>query len=206
MFPQGLVSLLLDHIFISNSRGFFVSGWAERFPLREATMATGIHKRISHLQIHFIFLPAIFILACVPPESVKRDPNLPSSGFQVQQIRSDLERPVRKGKEEYPGPIFDVHVHLDPPMTGNIQKRPLQKIIESMDRAGVVSMIVMPVPNEGHIKHGVVSIGAEQRKMLRRMGGEKLNFFAAANTSPIGCIMPIMSATRKVTCRKYSGN
>jgi hypothetical protein len=143
-------------------------------------VAAGIPKRMSHFQFLFIFFPAIFVLACVPPESVKKDPNLPSPGFQVQQIRSDLKRPVQKGKEEYPGPIFDAHVHLDPPMTGNIQKRPLQEIIESMDSAGVVSMIAMPVPNEGHIKHGGVSIGAEQRKMLHQMGGGKIKLFCGS--------------------------
>ncbi len=143
-------------------------------------MAAGIPKRMTNFQFLSIFIPAIFILSCVPSESVKKDPNLPSPGFQVEKIRSDLKRPARKGKAEYPGPIFDTHVHLDPPMTGSIQKRPLQQIIASMHRAGVVSMIVMPVPNEGHMRHGVVSAGAEQRKMLRRMGGGKIKLFCGS--------------------------
>ena len=139
-----------------------------------------ILQKITGLHFLFSLLLAALILACVPPDSFKKDPNLPNPGFRVEGNRSDLQRPARKGEQAYPGPVFDAHVHLDPPVMG-IQKRPLQEMIEAMDRAGVVSMIVMPVPNEGHIAQGGGSIGAEQRRTLRRIGGEKIKLFCGSD-------------------------
>ena len=112
------------------------------------------------------------------PETINPDPDLPPAGFIIDYTRSDLNRPVREPGEEYTGPIFDTHAHLDPPSSGNINEDLLNGIIESVASAGVVSIIVMPVPNEGMMTSS--SLGTEQRIMLRQIGGDKVKVFCGS--------------------------
>ena len=100
------------------------------------------------------------------------DFDLPAAGFIIERTKSDLNRTVREFIEAYTGSIIDTHLHLDPPHSGSVDERSLKEIIESIDSAGVDSIIVMPVPNEG--MHRYSSIGTEQRKVLCQIGEDKI--------------------------------
>ena len=114
-----------------------------------------------------------------PPPSPKSENskpaiNMPSAGFTVEQTRSDPNRPVREYREEYDGPLVDTHVHLDPPVSGNINEVFLEEMIKSINRAGVGSIIVMPVPNEGIMIMLNNTLGTKQREMLRQLAVGKI--------------------------------
>ncbi|MFC1917703.1 amidohydrolase family protein [Chloroflexota bacterium] len=76
------------------------------------------------------------------------------------------------------GNIIDTHAHLDPPNDGNINESSLMEIVQSIDSAGVGSIIVMPVPNEGMMPYS--SLGMEQRIMLRQIGGDRIKVFCGS--------------------------
>ncbi|MFC2001065.1 amidohydrolase family protein [Chloroflexota bacterium] len=102
------------------------------------------------------------------------DVSLPSPGFIVEQTRSDPNRTVREYREEYGGPLADTHVHLDPPVSGDINEVFLVEMIKSIDSAGVDSIIVMPVPNEGIMIMLNNTLGTKQREMLRHLAVGKI--------------------------------
>jgi len=85
---------------------------------------------------------------------------------------------VRALNGEYTGPIVDTHAHLDPPPQEIINKDLLHGIVESLDTAGVTAIIIMPVPNEGHMTNN--SMGTEQRKELRHIDIEKIKIFSGS--------------------------
>jgi len=107
-----------------------------------------------------------------------QDPELVSDGFIIEQTRSDPNRPVRAQDGEYIGPIADTHAHLDPPPSGVINEEYLQMIVDTLDNAGVSSVMIMPVPNEGHMTNMSGYSGSEQRKNLRQIGEGKVKIFS----------------------------
>jgi len=135
-------------------------------------------RKIASFKISF-FLLSIFILGCIPSKVRRPVLNLPSAGFKVEYHRSDLTRPVRKQLKKYEGPIIDTHIHLDPQRSG-INRKYLRGIVETIENVGVVSTIVMPVPNEGHMAGKVGSNGPKQRKMLKQIGGDTIRLFCGS--------------------------
>ncbi len=120
------------------------------------------------------------VFECVPSKNIKPNPNLPPPEFKIEPGRSDLNRSVREYKEKYRGPIIDVHAHLDPPESGMIRKVFIQELARAIDNADVDSVVIMPVPNEGQMKPKGRWNGAEQRKMLQQIGGDKIKLFCGS--------------------------
>jgi hypothetical protein len=100
---------------------------------------------------------------------------LPSPGFTVDYSRTNLNRAAREVIEEYTGRLIDTHTHLDNPQDGKINMETLTGVIESINDTNVDSIIVMPAPNHGINKYS--SLGAEQNKMLLKIGGDKIMLF-----------------------------
>ena len=115
----------------------------------------------------------ILFFLCSVGYADKAKPNapLPPPGFELDQSRSDPDRPVRKFKKPYQGPIFDTHAHLDPPrkIKGSfVEVETARSVVESIRKAGVDRIIIMPVPNEGQM--GDSLNGAKYRKKLAKKG------------------------------------
>lgn len=118
------------------------------------------------------------IWGCMPSGKIKPDPNLPHPGFEIEDSRSDPNRSVREYKKRYKGPIYDTHVHLDPPERGVIREESIQKIVETINEIRVDWLNFMPTPNEGQMRGR--SNGANYRKTLRKIGGKKIRLFCGS--------------------------
>jgi hypothetical protein len=125
-----------------------------------------------------ILLIIWFTLAWGPSQTVKADSNLPSAGFEIDGTRSDPDREVRDFLNKYTSPLIDTHAHLDPPSKGGASRKALKEIVETINRAGVDSIVIMPVPNEGHMRKSYS--GAKYRKMLQQTGGDKIKLFCGS--------------------------
>ena len=109
------------------------------------------------------FVPMLIVCLMLPLPALSDQTGtvsveLPPPGFEVDQTRSDPDRPVRANGKKFRGPIIDTHAHLYPPSGRNvadarIDKRELKKIIEMMKKLGVETVNFMPTPNDGIRPH-----------------------------------------------------
>ncbi len=122
----------------------------------------------------------LMILGCAPSGKINPDTHPPALDFAVEYGGSDPNRPVREFKKKYRGPLYDAHVHLDPPKNGVIREESIRKIVETINGVDVDGMNFMPTPNEGHLLKKGASNGAEYRKKLRQIGGDKIRLFCGS--------------------------
>ena len=143
-----------------------------------------------------LLLMLFFVYGVGNADKVKPTVPLPPPGFEFDQTRSDPDRPVRKFKEPYQGPIFDTHAHLDPPRMKKgslVEAETAGDVVKSIRKAGVDRIIIMPVPNEGQM--GGSREGAKYRKKLLKKNPVLFFDSVEANISPTGCMMPITMDT-----------
>lgn len=131
----------------------------------------------------FLFFLCLFF--ALNSESADKSPTeLPLPGFDVEQTRSDPDRPALSHEREYEGPIIDTHTHLYPPRERDatrmdIDKRELKKIIKILRMGGVESIIFMPTPNDGIRRNQ--ELGVIKREMIREMAGDRVKNFCGSN-------------------------
>ncbi len=128
-----------------------------------------------------LIILSILIISCTQTKPKAKLLDLPNPGFEIEQTRSDPNRPVRETGKRYKGPLFDAHVHLDPSNAG-VNEELIQEVADTIKDAGVISAIFMPVPNEGilEIKYGMRN-GPERRKVLKWYGGSMITLFCGSD-------------------------
>ena len=132
------------------------------------------------MRLNLFFIPFLLFGFAIESKAQSTVP-LPHPGFELDQTRSDPDRPVRKLKKAYQGPIFDTHAHLDPPRMnkGNlVEVETAGDVVKSIRKAGVDRIIIMPVPNEGQM--GGSLDGAKYRKKLLKKGRGIVNRFCGS--------------------------
>ncbi len=133
-------------------------------------------------QTHICGLTALVILLIVCGYEYSRNmmpvAKLPAPRFKVNHIRSKPDRPVREYDGKYEGPIIDTHAHLDPARSGYMSKKSLRRIAEFINGTGVEMIIIMPVPNEGHMTKR--STGGKQRKKLKELEEGRIRLFCGS--------------------------
>jgi hypothetical protein len=90
-----------------------------------------------------------------------QDVALPSPGFSVQKYSPDLNRPFRKARNGYRGPLIDTHTHVVKGGARRVTMR-LSDVINELKEAGVERLIVLPTPNEEIMR------GKDENVQLRR--------------------------------------
>jgi hypothetical protein len=142
----------------------------------------GIFKENRKRQTNVCGATALFILLIVCgygySKNIRPVAKLPAPGFKVDYMRSEPDRPVREYDGKYEGPIIDTHAHLDPARSGYMSKKSLRRIAESINGTGVDMIIIMPVPNEGHMTKR--STGAKQRKKLMQLEEKRIRLFCGS--------------------------
>jgi len=125
-------------------------------------------------------------------ESKDRIP-IPPPAFEVDQTRSDPDRPARAHGRYYNGPIIDTHAHLYPPRerddndkdsgwdgsASDIDHGKLKEILEVIRDSGVELIIFMPTPNDGIRRNQ--ELGVVRRKMIRDMDKNRVKVFCGSN-------------------------
>ena len=109
---------------------------------------------------------------------------IPPPAFEVEQTRSDLERPVRASGDKYDGRIIDTHAHLYPPKGGKkaaagIKTGELKDIIQLLKNSGVEFAIFMPTPNDGIRPNQ--ELGVVRRKVIRDLDRNRIKIFCGSN-------------------------
>ena len=109
---------------------------------------------------------------------------LPAPAFKVDQMRSNPSRPARPHDKEYKGIIFDAHVHLHPPDTGDIDEVKLKKIIEVIKSQGVELAIFMPTPNDGRkpfheegVRQNIILFNLDKKRIRLFCGGNYITYW-----------------------------
>lgn len=124
---------------------------------------------------------AVFLLAnAAAAKSADGDIALPPPGFAIDHARSDPHRPVRLTAGRYRGPLWDTHVHLDPPRRGGGVDP--AALLAALDEAGVARITIMPTPNEGRFDPGGHNPrdGASGRQALRTLAPGRVRVFCGA--------------------------
>ncbi|MCZ6674197.1 MAG: hypothetical protein O7C75_14805 [Verrucomicrobia bacterium] len=103
----------------------------------------------------------------------------PSLGFELSQKQSDSNRAVRISKSKYQGPIFDAHIHYNPPGRQNPDNATPEMIWKMLKSQNVTHALVMPTPNEGHSRNH--DEGAKLKQELVRVSGGKVQRFCGSN-------------------------
>ncbi len=121
-----------------------------------------------------LFLAATFFVSA----SGRGEP-IPPPAFELEQRRSDPDRPARTHGDPYGGPIIDTHVHFLSPKSGNPHNAEPKEVLEAIKSSGVELAIVMPTPNEGRrLNH---EEGVRLRRKLVELGGKRIKRFCSSN-------------------------
>ena len=120
-----------------------------------------------------------FFLAatCLVSTSGRGEPIPPA--FELEQRRSDPDRPARAHVEPYGGPIIDTHLHLLTPKPGNPHNAGPKEVLEAIKSSGVEMAIIMPTPNKGRRNNH--EEGVRLRKKLVELGGKRIKRFCSGN-------------------------
>ena len=96
---------------------------------------------------------------------------LPQPEITVETTRFDPGRTTRLAKS-YKGPLFDVHIHLDPPdARRRDEKDILQLTLKALRKNGVVRALTMPTPNEGRFDDSEKGL-ERKRDLVARSEGQ----------------------------------
>ncbi len=137
-------------------------------------------KRLAMIVILSCWILMNSYLSCFASDTKPKEIQLPETGIQIDQNRSDLSRMTRSKDKRYNGPIIDAHVHLDPPKSNKIDDAYLQNIIKSLQDNGIKKAIFMPVPNEGHMAANMGHDGSKARKALLQKSENKIALFCGS--------------------------